>query len=101
MATEQEEVAHILFHVDAEAATTDPSQTPGVVGRAQRVRALLNPHGNSELVFNRKDFLSKLINTPAIAADLKMELDLVDPEDDGENLIMVLLEWVGKGGRNG
>ncbi len=31
-------VAHILLHVNAEAATRDPSQVPGVAERAQYVR---------------------------------------------------------------
>ena len=32
-------VAHILFHVNAEAADSDPSQVPGVARRAQYVRS--------------------------------------------------------------
>ena len=35
----REVIRHILHHVDAEAATSDPSQAPGVQGRAQLVRA--------------------------------------------------------------
>ena len=31
-------IEHILHHVDAEAATSDPSQAPGVQGRATLVR---------------------------------------------------------------
>jgi len=34
----KEVVAHILFHVDAEAATSDASQVSGVAQRAQLVR---------------------------------------------------------------
>ena len=34
-----EVIRHILHHTDAEAATSDPSQAPGVQGRAQLVRA--------------------------------------------------------------
>ena len=35
----KELVAHILGHTNAEAATSDESQVPGVPGRAQLVRA--------------------------------------------------------------
>ena len=34
----KELVAHILYHVNAEASDSDPSQAPGVQGRAQLVR---------------------------------------------------------------
>ena len=37
----KEVIEHILHHVDAEAAKSDPSQTPGVAGRAQLVRNAL------------------------------------------------------------
>ena len=39
MTVVKELVSHILFHVNAEAADSDPSQAPGVPGRAQLVRA--------------------------------------------------------------
>ena len=35
----QDIVAHILFHVNAEASDSDPSQVPGVARRAQYVRS--------------------------------------------------------------
>ena len=34
----REVIAHILHHTNAEAAESDPSQAPGVAGRAQLVR---------------------------------------------------------------
>lgn len=37
----KEVVEHILHHVEAEAAESDPSQTPGVAGRARLVRNAL------------------------------------------------------------
>ncbi len=36
--TVKETVTHILFHVDAEASDSDPSQVPGVQERAKLVR---------------------------------------------------------------
>ena len=38
MTVVSELVAHILFHVNAEASDSDPSQVPGVARRAQYVR---------------------------------------------------------------
>ncbi len=37
----KETVAHILFHVDFEAANSDPSQVPGVADRAKLVHDTL------------------------------------------------------------
>ena len=52
----KELVTHILHHVNAEAATSDSSQAPGVQGRAQLVRAAV-----ADLVDDSRDLSADVV----------------------------------------
>ena len=101
-----EEVAHIKFHVDAEAADTDPSQIAGVQIRADQVSSMVGPLQNNNDDVTRTAFLDLLRNrvsgppgqdVPALLA----EINAFDPDDNGEQIQLTLQSWVGKGPRPG
>lgn len=97
-----EEVAHILFHVDAEAFESDPSQKPGVNIRKDQVHSMVAPLRNRDTVVARQEFLiilSDRVRPPDV--ELKAEIDAIDPGDEGERIRLVLQTWVGQGPRPG
>ncbi len=91
--------AHILRHVNAEAATSDASQVPGVAERATKIRELLAPFAVDSRRVTRKGFLLTLRET--LDVDVKGALDAIDADDDGQNINLMLAEWVGKGSVRG
>ena len=92
--TVEEDTAHILFHVEAEAATSDPSQVPGVAGRAQQVRVLLNPFGSDNRTIGRGAWHNELRAQPDNQSPLQQVLD--DLEDNSNQRIRLVLQtWIG------
>ena len=94
----RDEIAHIFLHIDAEDVLPDPSQLPGVSGRAQKVRTMLSKITGGGRTISRADFIAELEaanNDP----DLDTELAAFDKNDDGERIHTNLSEWVGKGMR--
>ena len=94
----RDEIAHILLHVEAEAKESDPSQTPGVAGRAQRVRVALESFKTDDRKLGRQQLLAALIRETGDSG-LKGELNAIDKDDDGEKIRLSLQEWVGQGTR--
>jgi len=90
-----DEIAHILFHVDAEAANMHPSRNPGVPGRAQRVRVALAGFGSDNRNLPRKDILGLLIAATAGDPELKTVLSNMDENDSAQKIRRVLSAWVG------
>ncbi|KKK94410.1 hypothetical protein LCGC14_2683120, partial [marine sediment metagenome] len=52
-----EEVAHLLFHVDAETFEADPSQKPGVMIRKDEVHTMVAPFRNRNTEVTRVEYL--------------------------------------------
>ena len=94
MATVDEQVRHILFHVEAEAATRDSSQATGVATRAQRVRDLVTPLVGDNRNRTRKSLLLDLRGTSDVT--VRGALNEIDADDDGQPLHQMLTTWVGK-----
>ncbi len=90
-----ETVLHILLHVDAEATTSDPSQTPGVGRRAQKIRDLLSPFAADTRDRSRQQLLEELRTTTDL--ETRGVLNGLPDNDDGDSLVFALQEWVGKG----
>jgi len=95
----RDEIDHILFHIDAEEANPRASQSPGVAGRAQMVRALLAPVKRGTGPFNRKNLIRELKNratdAPSTFAEMMVALEFLDEDDEGQKIRRVLTEWVG------
>ena len=102
MSIVSQEVAHILFHVNAENDAIDDSQIPGVQGRAGQVRAALAPLKNNNDDVTRAEFID-LIRNRARPPDTELldEINAINPDDDGEKIRLALQSWVGKGPRPG
>lgn len=88
-------VAHILTHVEAEAASSDSSQAPGVARRAQKVRDLLASFRTDVRDRTRKQFLLELRGTSDI--EMRAALNTIQEDDEGQTLRAVLTLWVGQG----
>ncbi len=95
MSIVKDEVAHILRHVNAEAATTDRSQAPGVAARAQKVRDALANRVTDKRDLARSQLLSDLVSLTD-DPELKPLLSRIDANDNGERVQLILAEWVGK-----
>jgi len=92
----KDEIAHIRLHVEAEAASVDESQIPGVSGRAQKVRAMLDNMTGLGRTISRSQFITELEDKSGDPSS-GVELAAIDKGDDGESIRSVLQEWVGKG----
>jgi len=95
MAT-KDEIDHILLHVEAEAATSTPIQVPGVAGRAQQARDLLDPHKNDNQARDRGEILGLLIAS-AVTGRLKSVLQDLDPNNGGQPIREFVQRWVRTG----
>lgn len=92
-------VTHLLFHVDAEAFESDPSQKPGVNVRKDQVHAMIAPFRNRNTEVTRAEYLDLLRGRAK--DELLDEINAIDPDNDGERIRLVLQTWVGKGPRPG
>ena len=79
-----ETVAHILTHVNAEAATSDGSQIAGVSRRAQKIRDLLSPFTSDARDRSRQQFLEELRMTTDV--ETRGILNSLTDNDDGDQL---------------
>ena len=87
-------MAHILFHVNAEAADSDPSQVGGVQQRAVLVRRALNSLRNDNRDLPLKDTLltirDRVPDDPG-KASLQRTLGNIEQEPQ-----LAIQEWVGQ-----
>jgi len=95
MSTIKDELVHIFAHVNAEAATSDASQAPGVAGRAQKIRDALTPNANDTRDRTHSQFVSDLVGFTSDVT-LKAIMNKLNPNDNGERIRLILAEWVGK-----
>ena len=91
-----DEIAHILFHVEAEAAGAAPNQVSGVAARAQAVRDLVASWKTDSRQRTRKQLLTDM-KRDVLDAELQTELEKLNPDDDGQKLRRALATWVGEG----
>ena len=95
MAAVKNEIAHILAHVNAEAATRDLSQSPGVEERAKKVRTALAVLVADARNLSRPEFVRELVSRTK-DAELKSVMSKLSESDDGQRIRLILAEWVGK-----
>ena len=92
-------VAHILRHVNAEAADSDPSQVAGVAGRAQYVRdAVRNLAADTK--DNPLDTILQSISddAPGGAKRASFRRAMANMRDSGERAPWIAVhEWVARG----
>lgn len=87
--------AQILFHVEAEDASVDNSQAPGVNGRAEQMRVLLDPYKGNSNAAERVEFLGMLRNENS-QAGLQQLMDDFRDNDEGQRLRVFMKRWVGE-----
>ncbi len=87
-------ITHILFHVDAEASDSDPSQVAGVAKRAQMVRDAVAALKTDSRDLTLKDLLvaiGDLVPGGSDKASLRRTLDNIEVRPQ-----LAIQEWVGK-----
>ena len=95
MAEVKEVITHILFHVDAEASTSDPSQVAGVAKRAQMVRDAVATLKTDSRDLTLADLLSAidgLVPGGSDKASLRRTLSNIEQRPQ-----LAIQAWVGKG----
>ena len=87
-------ITHILHHVDAEAATSDPSQVAGVAKRAQMVRDAVESLKTDSRDLTLADLLiaiGDLVPGGSDKASLRRTLDNIEQRPQ-----LAIQAWVGK-----
>ena len=91
----KELVAHILHHVNAEAATSDHSQAPGVQGRAQLVHVAVAGLVNDARDVPVGDTLQEIaLAAPALPDTASFQTALTNMLDDPRPQLAIQA-WVG------
>ncbi len=91
-------VAHILHHVDAEAAESDLSQVAGVAGRAQYVRDTVAGFKTDTRELTKDAILVELSGAASLSAlQVSFQKAMTNTRaDDGIRPQLSIQAWVGK-----
>ncbi len=89
-----DEIAHIFFHVDR--GLTDDDRELGAETRHAKLKIVLDQFKTDSRIISRKDLILALI-AATLDNDVKEGLQLLNVDDDGQRIRLVLGEWVEKG----
>ena len=93
-----DEIAHIFLHIDAEKDSRGDS--PDVAARHAKLKMVLDKFTTDSRIISRKDLILALT---AATSDrtVKDTFELLDLDDDGQRIRLLLQEWVGTGSLHG
>lgn len=91
-------VKHILYHVDAEAATSDSSQVAGVAARAQYVRDTVAGFKTDTRDLSRDTILAELSGAASLSAlQVSFKQIIMNVRAEGNTRPQLAIQvWVGK-----
>ncbi len=91
-------VTHILRHVDAEAAESDPSQVAGVAARAQYVRDTVDGFRADTRELSKDAILAEFSGAASLSAlQVSFKNSVVNMRDEGATRPQLAIQtWVGK-----
>ncbi len=91
-------IRHILHHVNAEAATSDPSQVAGMLVRAQLVRDAVQSLRTDTRNISLRDLLLEIYNLiPNRVGRASFRRAMTKMRDSGERRVQLAIQaWVGK-----
>ncbi len=94
----QDLVTHILRHVDAEDAESDPSQVAGVAARAQYVRDTVASFRADTRELSKDAILAELSDAASLSVlQVSFQNSVANMRDEGETRPQLAVQtWVGK-----
>ena len=90
-----DQIAHMLFHVDAELRLNKQSQVSGKQIRGSALKGLLHKWARDQREMSRRDLIL-LLSGDTRNPNLKSLFTSLDLDDDGQRVRLVMAEWVGK-----